>query len=124
MEHEEMSSKEQLRRLYAKQHLNSVYGMSAKELLNRMCSKECLSCRCGTIKDYTEYAIRHYHDMIGKTVEDFPFEDYADFIIDCTDPSLAVNTLFKFGEWFHDDCYEIKQIVSHSPYLIFRVYRN
>lgn len=89
--------------------------ISSKDLINRL---------YGRRDEYTEYTIRHYHDMIGKTVEDFPFEDYADFIIDCTDPSLAVNTMFKFGEWFNDDCYEIEQIASHSPYLIYRVYRN
>lgn len=74
---------------------------------------------------HIEYKIANHFDIIGKDAKDFPFEEYADFFIDCSNEKFAIAVQFQLCNMFWDDdngfdC-EIMLIGVSSPYLVYRV---
>ena len=69
---------------------------------------------------HVEYLLRNNFDIIGKTVKDFPFDEYADFFIDCRNPNFVAPAHFNFYRLFWEG-YSIKPIGLSSPYLVYRV---
>lgn len=78
--------------------------------------------------EHIEYELKHHFDIINKDATDFPFDDYADFFVDCSNATFAIPAIFNLLGMFWDDeqtdNYTCSIVGISTPYLVLRIQKE